>query len=253
MSPGFPHSLFEAFAEVLNAELTFDETRSGPAAGEDPFRSGDADIGWVCSTSFVDLSMRGESPSVQLVGVAWVPDDPDGKGRPVYFGDVVTRGDSPVGSFADLRGRTVGCNDEVSLSGFYSLSFALEDKGLPDDFVDRALTGGHHRSLDRLLEGEIDCAVIDSVVRKTRARIDPGVANLSVVERLGPWPVQPLVARATLPPAEVDSIKVKLFEAAEQPKIQAELHAAGLKGLVEVGDDHYQPVREAMARLQKPS
>lgn len=250
MSPGFPRSLFTTLARLVDAEVSFDETQSGPAPGSDPFKSGDADLGWVCSTSFVDLAANGDDPSVSLVGVAWVPDDPDAHGRPVYFGDVVTLPDSGIETFEDLEGATMGCNDEVSLSGYYSLDFALDDRGLAPTYVDRVLTGGHHASLDQLLAGQLDAAVIDSVVRRTRARDDEAVASLRVIERLGPWPVQPLVARVGLPADAVDEVRQRILDAANSPEIKAELNKAGLVGLIEVDADHYSPVRQAMDRLK---
>ncbi len=248
MSPGFPRSLFTSLAALVDAEVTFDEERSGPAPGVDPFAAGVADLGWICSTSFVDLATRDEDPSVELTGVAWVPDDPDANGRPIYFGDLVTQPDSGITTFADLAGKSVGCNDEVSLSGYHSLSFALDDRHLPDDFVHRVLTGGHHTSIDMLLAGELDVALVDSVVRTGRARADQRVADLRIIERLGPWPVQPLVARSTMPADQIAEVRTLLLEAVDRPDIRAELDAACLTGLVEVDSDHYAAVREAMDR-----
>ncbi len=253
MSPGFPRSLFETLADMIDADVEYDETQSGPSPGVDPFKAGEADLGWICSTSFVDLGMRGSEPTIGLAGVAWVPDDPDSNGRPVYFGDLVTRADSGIETFEDLEGVTVGCNDEISLSGNFSLTFALEDRGLPPNFVNRVMTGGHHTSLDLLIAGEIDAATVDSVVRTARARADDRIADLHIIERLGPWPVQPLVARSTMSAEEVAEVRRLLLEATSLPEVQAELNAACLTNLVEVGPDHYAPVREAMDRFIEPS
>jgi ABC-type phosphate/phosphonate transport system substrate-binding protein len=248
MAPGFPHSLFTALAKVMGAEVSFDETLSGPAPGHDPFADGSADFGWICSTSFVDLATRSDVPSVVLAGGAWVPDDPDANGRPVYFGDIVARPDSPITCFADLGGTRIGCNDPVSLSGHHSLRLAMAERELADDFADLVFTGGHHRSLDLLLAGEVDAAVVDSVVRTGRARQDPQVADLRIIERLGPWPVQPLVARSSLDPNIVRGVRHALLAACEAPEIKAELEAACLTGLVEVGPDHYAGIRAALQR-----
>lgn len=247
MVPGFPVSLFQRIAEVAGAELELDQTRSGPAPGHDPFADGTADLGWICSTSFVDLATRADVPSVKLVGVAWVPEDPDSAGRPVYYGDVVVRQDSPVASFADLTGRSIGCNDEVSLSGHYAFRIAAHKMGAdPDTFADLCFTGGHHYSLDRLVAGELDAAVVDSVVRTSRQATDPGVAALRVVDRLGPWPVQPLVARADLDPDVVTAVRQALLASNNDAVMQAELAAASLQHFIEVDDDHYLPIRTAL-------
>ncbi len=249
LTPGFPVSLFEIFGAIVGADVAVDERRSGPAPGDDPFRDGTADLGWVCSTSYVDLATRQPDPSMQLVGVAWVPDDPGAEGQPVYFGDLLTKPGSGIGRIEDLRGLRIGCNDHVSLSGHHSLRFALRDRGFdPDSFAQLVFTGGHHRSLDLLVDGELDAAVIDSVVRTARARLDPDVAALSIIERLGPWPVQPLVARATLASGTINDIRCSLLAAGRRPDVQRELAAAALSHLVEVDAGHYAPVRAAMAR-----
>lgn len=249
MSPGFPESLFELLARKMDVELHFETETSGPPVDEDPFRDGRFDLGWVCSTSFVDLALGDGDPSVRLAGVAWVPDDPDAAGRPVYFGDLCVAEGSDVESLADLAGMRIGCNDVVSLSGHYALRIAIEELGYDStDFAELVFTGGHHNSLDALLAGEVDACVVDSVVRIGRARHDRPVDRLRVVDRLGPWPVQPLVARHDLDPDLVAEIRQALLDANEDPEIAEALREAALTRLVPVDDTHYAPVREAFER-----
>lgn len=247
MTPGFPASLFERIAQSMGVDLAFDSTRSGPAAGDDPFADGRFDLGWICSTSFVDLSLRAVHPSVQLVGVAWVPDDPEANGRPVYFSDMVVPQGSPARSLDDLAGCRIGCNDPISLSGHHALRFEIERRGGdPDTFADLVFTGGHDASLDAVMAGELDAAVIDSVVRTRRTRSDPAVGSLQVIDRLGPWPVQPLVARSTIGADARSAFAAALIAANNDPAMQAELEAAALTKFVAVDANHYDPVRQAM-------
>ncbi len=254
MAPGFPHSLFECVGEIIGADVSFVETSSGPLPGEDPFATGDAEFGWICSTSYVDLALSAEAPTVKLAGAAWLPDDPGSSGEPVYFGDLVVRPDSPVAGLAELRGRQIGCNDVTSLSGHYALRFAVDDLGEnPDDFADLVFTGGHRQSLADLIDGKLDAAVVDSVVRLNSARDDAEVDRLRVVQRLGPWPVQPLVARADLDDQVVAEVADRLLAHADDPALQAELKSASLTGLTRVGPDHYATVNAAMARTRLAS
>lgn len=247
MAPGFPASLFTQIAKVLEADLTFDTNRSGPPPGDDPFADGRFDLGWICSTSYVELSLRSASPSIQLAGVAWVPDDPAADGRPVYFGDLVVPVGSTASSLDELAGLRIGCNDAISLSGHHALRFEIAERGSdPDQFAELVFTGGHDASLDLIVAGELDAAVVDSVVRTRRARSEPAVAALEVVERLGPWPVQPLVTSASMSDAERDAIAASLLESNRDPTMQAELRAAALTGFVSVGPDHYASVQRAM-------
>lgn len=249
MAPGFPASLFEVVAERLGVELTLESTRSGPEPGDDPFADGRFDLGWICSTSFVDLSLRSDTPSVDIAGVGWVPDDPDADGRPVYFSDLVTAPDSEAASLEDVAGRRIGCNDHISLSGHQALRFEIERRGGdPDSFAELVFTGGHDRSLDLVASGELDAAVVDSVVRTRRSRTDATTAALQVVERLGPWPVQPLVVRSTMPQTERAALAAAIIAMNDDPVVQAELEAAALTRFVPVGQDHYASVHHAMAR-----
>lgn len=250
MVGGFPLSLFERIAGVMDVELEYDESRSGPIPGDHPFADGRADFGWICSTSYVDLALGVLEPTVRLAGVGWVPLDEASTDRAVYFGDVVVNEDSPVRNLGELRDATIGCNDEVSLSGHYSLRFALQQRGLdPASFAKLRFTGGHHNSLDALVDNQLDAAVVDSIVRTTRARADDRVARLRVVERLGPWPVQPLVASVRLSAEDVRQAQTALLASNDDPAMQSELHAAGLARFVPVDDDHYAPVRHAFAQF----
>ncbi len=252
LSPGLPESLFEAMAHVIGAELSFERERSGPEPGEDPFADGRYDLGWICSTSFVDVHRRSRlatgDPSIRLVGVAWVPDDPASGDRPVYFGDLVVAADSSARSLAELAGSRIGCNDPVSLSGHHALRHAITRSGAdPASFAELVFTGGHRRSLERLVLGELDAAVIDSVVRRARAVADPDVARLRVIDRLGPWPVQPLVARVGLDDRVVERIAERLFAAAEEGPLANELARAGLTRLAAVEPSDFDEVRTMMA------
>ena len=104
LAPGLPLDLFEACAREmggalgLRAVLASDPTRSGPAPDErDPFRAGEADVGFLCAPGYLWLSAT-EPPAVELVPAAFVFDDPRAQDRPVYFADVV------VGRSSSARG-----------------------------------------------------------------------------------------------------------------------------------------------------
>lgn len=249
MSPGFPATLFELIGDAIGAEVHFETRTSGPPDGHDPFRDGSFDLGWICSTSFVDLALRHDRPSVQLVGIGWIPDDPDVLGRPQYFGDLMVSASTSITSLTDLRGRRIGCNDVISLSGHFALRFAIEALGeRPENFAELIFTGGHHASLDAVLSGELDACVVDSVVRIGRSRYDDAVASLRVIDRLGPWPVQPLVARADLDPHLVTEVRNTILHLDERPDVRAQLAMSALAGFVAVDLAHYEPVTEAFAR-----
>ena len=248
LCPGLPEELFVAVAEVIGAELVVVTDRSGPDPDDDPLRSGDVDLAWVCSTAYAALVAQPE-PSVTLAGLAFAPDDPSVGGRPEYYSDIITRRDSPIHGFDDLAGRKVGGNDEASLSGYHAFRFELRDRGLsPDRFADLVLTGGHLRSIDLVLDGRLDAAAVDSIVFEGRRRREPRLGReLEVVSRLGPWPTQPLVASRSAAAADVDRVRRALLASNDDPTIQALFQRHAVGRLVEVGAGHCAPVIDAYA------
>ncbi|MCA8948233.1 MAG: PhnD/SsuA/transferrin family substrate-binding protein [Planctomycetes bacterium] len=168
----------------------------------DPFAAGAADLGFVCSPSFLYLRSLSR-PSVDLVPAGFVFRDTRHDGSsPVYYSDVVVRADDAAEAFDDLRGRTWGYNDECSLSGYFATLQHLRSLGCPDDFfAQRVRTGSHLASIEAVLAGGIDAAAIDSTAlalwRKER---EGTICGLRIVASWGPFPIQPIVVRRTLDP-----------------------------------------------------
>ena len=244
LAPAYPTELFRLMAECIDAELVIGEGGSGPDPDADPFRSGEADLGWICSTSFAELAVR-PTPSVREVGVAWVP---LGEPSPRYHGVLVVRRGSTAGTLSDLAGSVVAGNDRASLSGNYAYRFAVRRLGEdPDVFADHQLTGSHRRSLDLLLAGEVDAAVIDSVVLARERILDARVAaELVAIERLGPWPTQPLVAGRSVSDETLAFVRRRLL-APPDPALAAAFTDAGLERLAPTTPDHCDAVVHSLA------
>jgi ABC-type phosphate/phosphonate transport system substrate-binding protein len=62
-------------------------------------------MGFMCAPSLVLLHEM-DPPSLELLPAAPVFDDERGKGRPVYFSDVVVHTHTDIERFEDLRGRS---------------------------------------------------------------------------------------------------------------------------------------------------
>lgn len=246
LTPGYPRSLFKTVAEVLGAELVVAEEGSGPGADDDPLTDGRADLAWLCSTAFVELDRRPGS-AVRHTGIAWTPADPAAGARPAYHADVVVRPDSAVAHFAELAGRRIACNDHQSLSGYHALRFEIASSfDDPDDFAELVMTGGHRRSVEMLLAGEVDAATVDGILLAAWRRDDPATRGLATVRRLGPWPTQPLIAARRVGDGEIERIRRRLVAANADELVRHELARAGLGAFVAVGDDHCAAVERAM-------
>lgn len=253
LSPGIPRAFFEAVVDHARRDLGYraslrTETRvSGPERGtEDPFSKNEADVGFMCSPSFLWLREL-SPPPVELLGVAPVFRDERNGGRPVYFCDVIVRRDGPIRSFAELRGGSWAYNDRCSLSGYYGLLHKLADMGADGRFFDRMLDSGSHlNSIEMVARGEADAATIDSNVLAIRFRSVPALRDrLRVIESWGPFPVQPVVVRSELHPDLNEELRTSLLAVGSDRHASHPLLDFGLERFAPVTYDDYAP--EALA------
>ncbi len=262
LAPGIPMGLYEVIADYLAARLDVDvvarseTSRSGPGPGTpDPFADGSADVGFVCAPSYVWMASAAK-PSVRLAGVAPVHTDPRTGGRPEYYAELVVPKDSDVERFEDLAGRRFAFNDESSLSGYHCVLDKLARAGLDIGFFGHVMqSGSHHRSLELLSERRIDVAAIDANALHLVEALGFEL-GIRVLESLGPFPVQPVVFRATLPVEQQRAITHALLEM-HHASMGEPLRRFGVERFAPVDDVHYDGVREGMreraaARAEPP-
>lgn len=257
LAPGIPIEFFEWVADLIARklgcaiDLESESRTSGPMHGAaDPFADGRADIGFLCSPSY--LWLRAQAlPSVELVPAGFVFHDPRAGGQPVYFSEVVVRADHPAQEFGDLAGGVWGYNDECSLSGYFAALQKLSELGCNGGFFrERVHTGSHHASIDATLAGAIDGAAIDSIVLASLRRERSGLTDrLRVLDSWGPFPIQPVVVSSALGPAwaaRIAEAMLGLPRAGEHARRLAEF---GLERCVPIDDAAYAEERRALCAL----
>ena len=180
--------LYERAAEAVGAELV-----DGNAFSE--LQDGTLDAAFLCGLPYVEQS--GLEP---LVAPAM------GRADPVYWSDVVARPGEEATAIEDFAGRRLAVNEPDSHSGWGVVLATLARRGVPvGRFAEVRPTGSHAASLAAVAAGEVDVAAIDSHLHAAL-----GDDGLTVVERLGPSPSQPLAAGPSLAPAERERIRAVL-------------------------------------------
>ena len=253
LAPGLPEDLFDTVASHVSAGLGYDHELSvepkisGPVDHQhDRFATERTDVGFLCPPSFLWLTAR-RPPSIELVPLAPVHDDPRARGRPVYFSDIVVRADSEIESVDDLAGVRVGFNDRSSLSGCLSMLAMLRDHDRDPSFFGSFIgTGGHRISLDRIADGTLDAAAIDANVwRAWAAERGGGGVQLRSAATLGPFPVQPIVVRASLADDLLDPITAEL----RRSDLRDAVRSFGVTGFAPVTRADYEALRPLIALL----
>jgi phosphonate transport system substrate-binding protein len=112
-------------------------------------------------------------------------------------------------------------------------------------------SGSHQRSLQLVLSGKADVTAIDSHVLDIALQRDGQLASqLSVIDRLGPSSIPPVVAARRLPAQLKRDIQLTLITMHRNQQLSALLRAGGIERFVRVQDEHYDDIRSMIARVR---
>lgn len=214
------------------------------------FEEGAADVGFLCGLPYVQLTRR-RPPPVELLAAPVLHGARYGA-QPVYFSEVIVRRESPVHSFADLRGRSWSYNDPDSHSGYNLTRYHLVRLGETGGFFGRVVEAGwHQESIQMVLTGRVDASAIDSHVLAIELRDHPELAGqLRVIETFGPSSIQPVVAARQLPGHLKGEIRAALLAMGDNPATREQLARGLIDRFVPVADARYDDIREMLAAAE---
>lgn len=244
-----PLGLLDVLRDYLEAELRMEvsiiyESRwSGPPPGRaDPFTTNDVDIAFMCSTAFLRL-LQDKNKFVELCHAAPVHSHPKAGGSAVYFSEVMVDNKElkKYKDFHSLKGCRWAYSDELSLSGNIIVLAELKKLGFNASFFgDIIKSGSHLKSIQMILNHQVDAAAIDSTTLMNFSRDYPErVGNLAKLTSFGPMPVQPIVFRKHLPDEMKQRITKLLLEMHSKPDWGCKLHTFGITKYVTVDESLY--------------
>ena len=154
--------------------------------------------------------------------------DAPGCGDATHCAFILVRDDSPFQRLEDLRGATFALNSRHSNSGMNlpRLLLARIAGGKPF-FGSVVETGGHNASIERVVNGNADCASIDCLTYVFLRDFRPAfVRGLRILAETPSSPAIPFVTAAQTRPQEVEALRRGLLRTAS-----AERHRPALRGL----------------------
>jgi phosphonate transport system substrate-binding protein len=175
------------------------------------------------------------------------------QGLPIYFSDVIVRADSPLRSFAEMRGHSWSYNGTDSHSGYNVTRARLVEMGETHGFFSQVIqAGAHQHSIEMVLGGEVEASAIDSQVLAIEFREHPESATaLKVIDSLGPSTIQPVVAGLQLSPEVRGDIRRVLLEMHQDPRAQVALAHGFVERFVPVADETYDDIRRMLAAAEQ--
>jgi phosphonate transport system substrate-binding protein len=247
ISPLPTSDLYENLANYLGSKLGRKvELVQGKTYAEtnDLVKSGDVTLALVCTNPY--LQGR-EDFGMELLAAPVV------NGATVYYSLLIAGNRSQAQSLKDLRGATFAFSDPLSNSGrlapLYQLALLGES---PDAFFSRTIfTYAHDSSIRAVAEGVVDAAAVDSLVFENLKSTDPDdVGRVRVIERWGPFGINPFVVNPGLDPSLKAQLRSVLLGMHEDQDGAAILARIGIERFVVPDDSIYDSVREMRAFLR---
>jgi len=169
-----------------------------------------------------------------------------------YSSVIVVRADDAVADLSGLRGRRAAVNAPHSQSGYNALRHQLAPLAGGKTFFSEVVeTGGHHKSMAAVADGQADVTAIDCVTFALTACYRPeATAGLRVLQYTAPAPGLPYVAPAGASPDLVRRLSTGLQEACAEPALAEVREALMLKGVEALPRSAYDciPAMEEMAK-----
>ncbi len=166
-------------------------------------------------------------------------------------GYLLVRGDGPLSSALDLRGRSICYVDRASTTGFLLPRIWMREAGLvPDRDVQAIFSGDHVAAMRDLAAGKCDAAAVYSGAYLTARQQGIAVGGLRVLAITGRVPQDAMVAAPGMPADQVKALRSALLRFEPQRDIDAGRigDVLAITGFAELHTTEFDVIREAAER-----
>lgn len=232
--------LLDYIGKKLNRPVELVE-RESYAEINNLLNTGDVDAAFVCGGPYVDGH---DEFGMELLAA------PEVYGEAVYYSYIIVSKDSPVNSFAQLRGKRFAFTDPMSNSGKLVPSYMLARiKETPDTFFSEYIfTGTHDNAIRAVAQGIADGAAVDSLIWEYLSRKNPEFTSKTrIIEKSPPYGIPPVVVRPGLDPALKRNLRNILLNAHKDREGSQILGSMMIDRFIPIKDSAYDSIREMKA------
>lgn len=249
--------VYEDIAQYIGKEVGIDVrliSDTGYTVADMLLSQGIVQLGFICGLPYTHKAAQDE---VELIAIPVMgpeagrfPDTPGYRDVPgKYYSYTIVRKDSPLTSWADLKGKSYVYNDRSSNSGYNMPRYKLVQLGARswEDWFSRiVISGSHEESIRLVARGLVDASSVDSLVLDFDRHLgDPDALNVKVIETLFPGGagIPPVVASKKLSPRIREALKRAFIRMHKTEEGRAILKRALLVRFDPADDSNYDDVR----------
>jgi len=234
----FYEAIANSISERLNLDVDLIPAECDPL--EDPLlQNNQVDLAFICGLPLIRHN-RLTSVPLQVLAAPIMKGDRY-QSLPIYFSDIVVNADSTLFTFVDLKESRFCYNDAGSNSGYNLIRYQLIQKSLTNRFFSSVQqSGSHQRSLQWIVSGLADCAVIDSVVLAEELRNLPELAkSIRVIDSMRS-PMPPIIVSPRLGANLVEQLQKTLLQ--PDAELLKAMHQAQVSAFTPVTEEDYAPI-----------
>jgi len=211
--------------------------REGYAEINEMLKTGKLEAAFVCSGPYVD----GKKEFGLELLVA-----PQAYGATVYYSYIIVAKDSPITTFAELRGKRFAFTDPLSNTGKLVPTYMLGKlKETPESFFQETIfTKSHDKSIKAVAQGIVDGAAVDSLIWEYLNATNPEfTAKTRILQKSPPFAIPPVTVPANLAPELKAKLKLAFLNAHLDPRGREILQKTKIDKFVVIDDQAYDSVR----------
>jgi len=219
--------------------------REGYAEINEMLKNRQLEAAFVCSGPYVDGH---KEFGLELLAA------PQAYGVTVYYSYIIVPKDSPIRSFAELRGKRFAFTDPLSNSGKLVPTYMLARMNeTPESFFREFIfTKAHDKSIKAVAQGVVDAAAVDSLIWEYLNATNPQfTAKTRILEKSSPYAIPPLVVPRDIDPELKKRLRGAFLNAHNDPRGLEILKKMHIDKFVTIDDNAYDSVREMQVWIAK--